>query len=206
VELILLAALVVAAALAPRWAASDPAHPSFAVALERSGLPVLLAALLALTALAMAWVLGTGKPARWLAVPNVAGFLAILALVVAPLAPLLDRERLQPIRQLARQARALARADEPLWVVGTKRYSTLFYGGETASFISSKEGLQERLREDPKALGLTPSSRSARMLGDRRQLEALEWSPAAVRRLARIGEQELWRVRLPLPNDGGQAL
>jgi hypothetical protein len=37
-------------------------------------------------------------------------------------------------------------------------------------------------------------------------LEALEWSPAAVRRLARIGEQELWRVRLPLPNDGGQAL
>jgi 4-amino-4-deoxy-L-arabinose transferase-like glycosyltransferase len=204
VELVVLAALAVAAALAPRWAASDPAHPGFAVALERSGLPIRLAGLLALTALALAWVLGTGRRGRWLGVPNVAGFLAILALVVAPLAPLLDRERLQPIRQLARQARNLARADEPLWVVGTKRYSTLFYGGETASFVSSKEGLQERLREDPQALGLSPSSRSARMLGDRRQLEALEWSPAAVQRLARIGEQELWRVRLPLPN-GGEA-
>ena len=207
----MLALLTAAAALAPRWAASDPAHPAFALALERSGLPGLLAVLLALTALGLALVLRSGKPAPWLGVPNLVGFLAILALVVAPLGPLIDRERLRPIRQLARQARQLARADEPLWVVGTKRYSTLFYGGETASFVSSKEGIQERLKKDPAALGLSRPSRTARLLGDRRQLESLDWPPTAVRRLARIGEQELWRVRLsPLKtedqNTAGEAL
>ncbi len=196
IELVVLAAMAVAAAMAPRWAASDPAHPTFARALDQSGLPMLLATLLSLSALGLAVVVLKGKDARWLGWPNVAGFLAILALVVAPLAPLIDQERLQPIRQLARQARDLARTDEPLWVVGTKRYSTLFYGGETASFVSSKEGIQERLRKNPSALGLSPSSRSARLLGDRDQLESLHWPPADVQRLARIGEQELWRVRL----------
>jgi hypothetical protein len=128
---------------------------------------------------------------------TVTGFLAILALVVAPLGSLIDRERLWPIRQLARQAKSLARADEPLWVVGTKRYSTLFYGGETAAFVSGRESLEDRLQEDPTSLQLTPASQTARLFGDRRHLERLEWPAARVRRLARIGEQELWRVRLP---------
>jgi hypothetical protein len=122
---------------------------------------------------------------------------AILALVVAPLGPLIDRERLWPIRQLARQARDVARPDEPLWVVGTKRYSTLFYGGETAAFVSGRESLEDRLRKDPTSLQLSTASETARLFGDRRHLEQLEWPAARVRRLARIGEQELWRVRLP---------
>jgi len=197
VEIVLLALMAVAAALAPRWAATDPAHPLFAAALERSGLPALLAGLLALTALAMGLALSRAKEGRWLWLTNVAGFLAILALVVAPLGPLLDRERLWPIRQLARQAKELARPDEPLWVVGTKRYSTLFYGGERAAFVSGRESLEDRLREDPASLQLAPASKTARLFGDRRHLEALHWPTSAVRRLERIGEQELWRVRLP---------
>jgi 4-amino-4-deoxy-L-arabinose transferase-like glycosyltransferase len=202
-EAILLAAMAVAAAQAPRWAATDPAHPNFALALERSGLPVLLAGLLALTAAALGWGVLRGQDRRWLWLANLAGFLAILALVIAPLAPLVDRERLLPIRQLARQARAEARADEPLWVVGTKRYSTLFYGGETAAFVSSKKGMRTRLKEDRASLGLSPSSSTARLLGDRRDLEALEWPMADVQRLAKRGEQELWRVGLP--NARGEA-
>jgi 4-amino-4-deoxy-L-arabinose transferase-like glycosyltransferase len=197
VEVVLLAAMAVAAALAPRWAANDPAHPTFAAALSSSGLPTVLSALLALTALALLAGLLRGEDRRWLWLANVAGFLAILAAVVAPLAPLIDRERLLPIRQLAWRAKALARADEPLWVVGTKRYSTLFYGGETAAFVSSKEGVADRLEEDRASLGLSPRSQTARWLGDRRHLEALEWPAEDVRRLAKIGEQELWRVRIP---------
>ncbi|MFN9646232.1 MAG: glycosyltransferase family 39 protein [Cyanobacteriota bacterium] len=197
VEGVLLGLMAVAAALAPRWVATDPAHPTFAAALARSGLPVLLAAVLALTSLAVWLALGRATDARWLGLTNVAGFLAILALVVAPLAPLIDRERLWPIRQLARQAKSLARPAEPLWVVGTKRYSTLFYGGETAAFVSGRESLEDRLREDPAGLRLSSYSQTARLFGDRRHLEALDWPAARVRRLARIGEQELWRVRLP---------
>ena len=189
--------MAVAAALAPRWVATDPAHPTFAAALTGSGLPLVLAALLALTSLVLAMALLRTTEGRWLWLTNVTGFLAILALVVAPLGPVIDRERLGPIRQLARQARDQARAQEPLWVVGTKRYSVLFYGGETAAFVSGRESLEDRLKEDPASLKLAPTSQTARLFGDRRHLEALEWPVSSVRRLARVGQQELWRVRLP---------
>jgi 4-amino-4-deoxy-L-arabinose transferase-like glycosyltransferase len=197
VEAVVLGAMAVAAALAPGWVATDPAHPTFGAALQRSGLPILLAALLAFTALGLALALARGKDGRWLWLTTQAGFLAILALVVAPLAPVLDRERLWPVRELARQAKAFARADEPLWVVGTKRYSVLFYGGETAAFVSGRGSLEDRLAEEPASLGVSGTSQTARLLGDRRQLEALDWPAGDVRRLARIGEQEVWRVRLP---------
>ncbi len=197
VEVILLALMAVAAALAPRWVATDPAHPTFAAALAGSGLPLVLAVLLALTSAVLGLVLLQTTEGRWLWLINITGFLAILALVVAPLAPVIDRERLWPIRQLARQARDLARAEEPLWVVGTKRYSVLFYGGETAAFVSGRESLEDRLKEDPTSLQLVPTSQTARLFGDRRHLEALDWPASSVRRLARLGQQELWRVRLP---------
>jgi hypothetical protein len=200
----LLALMAVAAALAPRWAASDPAHPTFAATLERSGLPIILGLLLSLTALALLIPLVRGLDRRWLWLGNLAGFLAILAFVVSPLAPLMDRERLQPIRQLARQARAAARPGEPLWVVGTKRYSTLFYGGETASFVSSKKAIRGGLKEDRASLGLSPFMQTARVFGDRSDLEALDWPAADVERLAKRGEQELWRVRLPQPSGEGR--
>jgi hypothetical protein len=99
---------------------------------------------------------------------------------------------------LAQQARSLAGPEEPLWVVGTKRYSTLFYGGETAAFVSGKESIQRRLRKDRPSLLLSSRSRTARLLGDRQALEDLEWPANAVERLGKMGEQELWRVRLPL--------
>jgi 4-amino-4-deoxy-L-arabinose transferase-like glycosyltransferase len=192
----LLGLLAAAAALAPRWAASDPAHPALAVALERSGLPLRLALLLALASLTLVLLLRRSGGGRWLWVPDLAGFLAILALVVAPLAPLLDRERQLPLRQLAVLAQQNAEPGEPLWVVGTKRYSVLFYGGESAAFVDGRRSIAKRWRQDPAALGISPSSRSLRLLGDRRDLEELEIAPQAIERLGRRGEQELWRVPL----------
>lgn len=197
IDAVLIALLAVAAAVSPRWAATDPAHPGFALALSSSGLPLRLALLLAASAIALLLllVLRRGALRPWLWIPNLAGFLAILGLVIAPLAPLLDRERQLPIRELARSARQAARADEPLWVIGTKRYSVLFYGGETAAFISGRGSLEDRLRDDPEDLGLTAASRSVRLLGDRLDLEDLNLPADRIQRLRRIGEQELWRVQ-----------
>ena len=196
INAVLLALLSAAAVLAPRWAAADPAYPAFAAALDRSGLPLRLALLLALAAVAMVLLLIRPERRRWLWLPDLAGFLAVLALVVAPLAPLLDRERQLPLRQLAREARDATRSGEPLWVVGSKRYSLLFYGGETAAFVSGRGRIEERWRRDPADLGITPTSRSVRLVGDRSDLEDLELPVGAVLRLARRGEQELWRVPL----------
>ena len=196
-EALLLGILAGAAALAPRWAASDPAHPQFGSALASSGLPTLLAVVLALTAAALvvALVRWPGG-ARWFALPSLAGFLAILTLVVPPLASLIDRERQLPLRELAATANSQARAEEPLWVVGTKRYSTVFYAAETAAFVGDRHGILERRQRDPASLGLGPASRSVRLFGDRSDLEALRLAPGQIERLDRRGQQELWRVPL----------
>ncbi|MFZ9752743.1 MAG: glycosyltransferase family 39 protein [Cyanobium sp.] len=193
----LLALLAVAAGLSPRWAATDPAHPGFGQALARSGLPLTLALILAAMALAMALLLGRGpRGQRWLWAPGLAGFLAILALVIAPLAPLLDRERQLPLRQIAAEARRLALPREPLWVVGTRRYSMVFYAGENASFVANRRSLRRQQRQDPAALGMAADTVSVRLVGDRTDLEALELPDAAISRLARRDQQELWRVSL----------
>ena len=184
------------AALAPRWAATDPAHPGLEEALSRSGLPLLLALLLGLTALALVLLLRRGDGERWLWAPPLAGFLAILAFVVGPLAPLLDRERQLPLRQLAREAQRLARPGEPLWVVGTKRYSTVFYAAEPAAFVGDRSAIDQRRSADPASLGLGPATATVRLFGDRPDLEALGLPAAAITRLARQDQQELWRVSL----------
>jgi 4-amino-4-deoxy-L-arabinose transferase-like glycosyltransferase len=197
IQTALLGGLALASIQAHQWAATDPAYPHLGAALASSGLPLRLAALLAAMALASAWLLVRGQ-GRWLYLANLVGFAGLLALVIAPLGPLLDRERQAPARQLALEARRLARPGEPLWVVGNKRYSTLFYGGETARFVSGHDELKESLKESEAVQG-GPRQRpsSIRLLGDRRQLERLRLPDAAVQQLASRGEQALWRLTPP---------
>jgi len=197
VEAGLLGILAVAAALAPRWSASDPAHPRFGIALASSGLPAVLAVVLALTAVSLVvTLLRWPTAARWFPLPSLAGFLAVLTLVVPPLASLIDRERQQPLRELAATAHGQAVPNEPLWVVGTKRYSIVFYAAEPAAFVSDREGILERRRQNPASLGLSPSSRSVRLFGDRSDLDRLRLAPDQIERLDRRGQQELWRAPL----------
>lgn len=194
-EAALLVLLAFAAALAPRWATNDPAYPQLAQSLEQSGLPIRLALLLGVMAVALALLLRS-RHSDLVWAPNLFGFLTILALVVAPLAPLLDRERQLPLRELAREAARQARHAEPLWVVGTKRYSALFYSGETASFVSDRAEIDQTLSRDPALLGLTPASRTVRLYGDGATLAELRLPAAQITRLARRNQQELWRVPL----------
>ncbi|MDM7953300.1 MAG: glycosyltransferase family 39 protein [Cyanobium sp. CZS 25K] len=194
IEGLLLAAMAVAAALAPGWVAGDPAYPDFGAALSRSGLPLVLCLSLGLTALALlALVLRPGA-AEWLWLPSLAGFLAVLGLVIAPLGPLLDRERQLPLRQMARMAQAAARPDEPLLIVGTKRYSVLFYGEPEAVFVSDRLHITQLALQSPSALALSPASRSVRLLGDRRDLQALALPGEGIEPLGHSGELTLWRV------------
>ena len=68
-EVLLLAAMAVAAALAPGWVAGDPAYPAFGAALQASGLPLVLCLCLGLTALALLLMLLRSAPSRWLWLP-----------------------------------------------------------------------------------------------------------------------------------------
>ncbi|MFM7652794.1 MAG: ArnT family glycosyltransferase [Vulcanococcus sp.] len=155
INALLLALAAVAAVLAPRWIGGDPAYPDFAAAIQASPLPLLLAIPLALGALVLllqllrarggadAMAVSAALGRLWM--PNAAAFAAVLALVVPVLTPLLDRERLLPIRQLARLAAQAARGDEPLVVVGYKRYSVVHYSGRPVLFVSSATGARRAL-------------------------------------------------------------
>jgi 4-amino-4-deoxy-L-arabinose transferase-like glycosyltransferase len=129
VNALVLALLAGAAAVAPRLAGGDPSHPGFAAAVAASGLPTTLAVVFGVAALVVAALLTRGG-ARGLCRlwwPNAVAMLTVLALVVPGLGRLIDRERQLPVRELARLAGQQARGDEPLLVVGYKRYSVVYY-------------------------------------------------------------------------------
>ncbi|MFO7629683.1 MAG: glycosyltransferase family 39 protein [Prochlorococcaceae cyanobacterium] len=149
----LLALLAAAAALAPRFAGQDPAYPGFAAALRASGLPWLLATPLLAAALLLALLLlrrhsriGGAPALAWLWLPNAAAFAAVLALVVPSLARLLDGERQAPIRELAVLAGQRSDVDEPLLVVGYRRYSVVHYSGLHVLFVEDPDGARKLLR------------------------------------------------------------
>jgi len=66
--------------------------------------------------------------------------------VLPVLVPLVDRERQPPIRALARLAADQGQPQEPLLVVGYKRYSVVFYSGRPVLFVSSPQKALEALR------------------------------------------------------------
>ncbi|MCP9915435.1 ArnT family glycosyltransferase [Cyanobium sp. ATX 6F1] len=194
---LLLAAMAVAAAIAPRWAAGDPAYPGFAAALSRSGLPLIFAALLAAAALAMVVRLSRGGPPQALWLPNLAAFAGVLLLVVPGLAPLMERERQQPVREVAALAGQWIRPGEPLLVVGYKRYSVVFYSGHPARFFDSAASAEEELRAETKPG--TPLPPSVLVVGEERKLREFSLPPERIEQLASRGSQALWRLRFAPP-------
>lgn len=190
---LLLALAAVAAVLAPHWIGGDPAYPAFADAIAASPLPWLLAIPLALAALALVLQLlsaspgGQGLQRLWL--PNAAAFVAILALVIPVLTPLLDRQRLLPIRSLARLAARQASGAEPLLVVGYKRYSVVYYSGRPVLFVDSAAEASQRLAS------ASPGS-SVLLLGSDPELLEFGIGPGDASLLARRDAHQL--LRLPL--------
>jgi 4-amino-4-deoxy-L-arabinose transferase-like glycosyltransferase len=183
--------MAVAASQAPRLAGGDPSYPGFREALASSGLPWLLAALMLAAALALVVLMlrpdGRGLARLWL--PNAAAFLALLALVVPALAPLLDRERLVPIRELAAIASQDAAAEEPLVVVGYKRYSVVHYSGRPVLFTSSPGKVRRHLADRPTAATVL-------LLGSDAELRDFGLDPGDGEVIAR--RQALQLLRLPI--------
>jgi len=188
---LLLALMAGAAAVAPRLAGGDPSHPGFAEAVAASGLPTTLAVLLAVAALVVAGLLlrGGSQGLRRLWVPNAAAMLAVLALVVPGVGRLMDRERQLPVRDLARLAGEQARGDEPLLVVGYKRYSVVFYSRRPVLFVSGPDRARRALRERD---GSPPST--LLLLGSDAELKDFGLGDDVGITLARRGSHRLLRL------------
>ena len=147
INALVLGLMALAAVLAPRWIEQDPAYPAFADALRSSGLSWWLGLPLLFGAACLVVLLLRGAPAwRWLWLPNAGWLAAVLSLVLPVLVPLVDRERQLPIRALARLAADQGQPQEPLLVVGYKRYSVVFYSGTPVLFVSSPQEALQALR------------------------------------------------------------
>jgi hypothetical protein len=181
--------MALASALLPRLLDADPAYPGFADAVSRSGLPWLLAGILLLAAIGLAVPLLQPAGLRRLWLPNLLAFAAVLGLVVPALAPLLDRERLLPIRELARTAGVQGLPDEPLLVVGYRRYSVVHYSGRPVLFVDSP-------RKVRKHLAARPAGSTVLLFGSDRELLEFGLGPGDGLLLARRDAHRL--VRLPI--------
>jgi hypothetical protein len=186
--------MAVAASLAPRWAASDPAYPRFGAALSSSGLPVVLAVVLGASAIGFVLLLLRPGQPRLLWLPNLAGFLGVLLLVVPGLAPLMESERQHPLRELAVLAGRTARSGEPLLVIGYKRYSVLFYSGKTARFFDNAESARDKLSPSDATEAPSAPSDTVLLFGEERKLRDFGLPPAQVEPLGSGGTYRLWRV------------
>lgn len=184
----LLAAMALAAVLAPRWVAPDPAYPGFIEVLSRAAVPQLLALPLLLAALAAIALLLRPNRLQWLWLPNLAAVMAVLALVVPVLLPVLDRERQLPIRVLARLAAQHSGNGEPLVVVGYKRYSVVFYSGRNVLFASSPRKARKALEQQGR-----PSA-SVLLLGSDHELLDFGIGPGDGIPLARRDSHRLLRI------------
>jgi 4-amino-4-deoxy-L-arabinose transferase-like glycosyltransferase len=201
INALLLAAAALVAALAPGWIGGDPSFPRFAEVIRASPLPLLLALPLALAAVALTVALlrSKGQPGAlaWLWLPNAAAFAAVLALVVPSLTPLLDQERLLPIRTLARLAGREAKQGEPLLVVGYKRYSVVYYSGRPVLFVSSPdEALKALSDREAGRSSHAGSGSSVLLLGSDPELLEFGVGPGDSALLARRDAHRL--VRLPM--------
>ena len=135
VNTILLAILAIAAFLSPTFADDDPAYPTFATALQSSGLPWILGGILTLATVVSLGLLIQHKTRVWLWIPNLLGFFLTLLLVIPPLAPLMDSQRQQPFRELGIELGQKVLPQEPIFLMGYPRYSLVYYSQHPVTFL-----------------------------------------------------------------------
>jgi 4-amino-4-deoxy-L-arabinose transferase-like glycosyltransferase len=111
-------------------------YPNLAYSILASNSAVILFVTATAATLLLAWLATNPKRLQWAWAPNALGLLALLTTAVPVLTPIIDRERLLPVRQLAAIAGASAHANDSLVVVGFKRYSVLLYSQKPAIFAN----------------------------------------------------------------------
>lgn len=143
-----LALAAMAAAVLPRFLKQDPDYPTFANALLHSGLPLWLPLIFLITLVLLLWILSSAQSLSLLWLPNATALSLLLAVAVPTILPVVDRERLQPIRRLGSVVGRLLEPNDRLVVVGFKRYSLLFYSDHSALFVASRQELFDALSKD----------------------------------------------------------
>ncbi|MFN5513541.1 MAG: ArnT family glycosyltransferase [Cyanobacteriota bacterium] len=187
INLLLLTALSAAAFLSPSLLENEP---ELAAALQGLALPVILGGILALTALAFLTLLILPQGRRWLWGPNLGFWLGTLMFVIPPLGAVMDRWEQKPFREISQLTGQAAQPGEPVWVMGYRRYSLLFYSGKTAVFLDDVPYGWELIQPGRD----NNASPTVLITGDREVMERFNLRPGDYQLLGERGSFPLWRV------------
>ena len=102
-NVLVLLVLAVAFFYSPEWLGSDPAIEDEAELLQNSGLPLRGGIIWLTTALISAILLSSKYWRRWLVLPNLIGFIALILVVLTPLSFLVDQVRQLPLKRDCRR-------------------------------------------------------------------------------------------------------
>lgn len=174
----------------PYFVGYDPVEPNLRSYFQQSGLPVLGAAIWAITAVVSA-VLLLRRRWRWLLSVNLLGFVAFLIFVVTPAYFLIDEARQLPLRQLSAIARAVEQPGEDLIVIGFKKPSVVFYTQRPVTYVRNTRNTVLNI-ENLAATKAHPFS--VLMLGQPKKLDKLGLQPPQYQDLGKAGTYRLIRV------------
>jgi hypothetical protein len=113
---------------------SSADYPNLATSILASESLIILIAATSVSSVLLAWIAFNPSKLGWSWAPNAATILALLSSAVPMLAPIIDNERLLPVRELAVLAGKKAKKNDAIVVVGFKRYSVLIYSQKPVIF------------------------------------------------------------------------
>ena len=187
---LILLALAIAAAISPQLIGTDPAHPALVENLQGLHLPLILASIISLNTLLFAVLAFNSHGRGWLWLPNLGFWLGALLWVLPPLGQLMDSQMQKPFRELSRTVGQVAEPQEPIWVMGYRRYSLVFYSQKPAIFLDDVQYGWELLQRPHNG----HSSPTVLITGDRAVIERFNLQPQDYQMLGQWGNYQLLRV------------
>jgi 4-amino-4-deoxy-L-arabinose transferase-like glycosyltransferase len=168
----------------------DPSMPEFRDLLQSSGLALRAAAILTITAgaIALCWWQGRSRP---ILVINLISFLLFFTVAVYPIYALFDSQRQIPIRQMADRIVELRQADEEVIMVGFEKPSLVFYTRQPITFFRRSTDTREYVQNLAQK---SPTSETLMILGYPNKIRGTGLRPQDYQVLAEAGNYRLIRV------------
>jgi len=124
---------------------SSTDYPGLTKSILDSGLPVLLFIVISASSAILGWIAINRSRFQWAWVPNAAPLLVLLATAIPVLLPIIDHERLLPIRELSALAGKSAQPGDSIAVIGFKRYSAILYSNKPVIFANNPGDLVNKI-------------------------------------------------------------
>jgi 4-amino-4-deoxy-L-arabinose transferase-like glycosyltransferase len=186
--------LAILAFYSPNWMGNEPEMPELATLIRQSGIMIWGGWIWILVAV-IELILLLRRQSQWIWSIQLSGFVAFLLLTLLPAMMIIDTERQWPLRQLAQTIVQVQRPAEPVFMIGYRKPSLVFYTQRSITFIAAPSDVPKQLRRLKRRLARPRSDvRSLLILGRPNKfreagIQADEYetiAEAGVHRLARI--------------------